>query len=80
MLTTFPQVQLWFYEHGFLVRMPPLLGMGSLLSGSSFLLEAFNKVWKNQLTHHTNNGSGPKDGSSTDTTHSKQGKAGQHRF
>jgi hypothetical protein len=45
MLTTFP-VQFQIYEHELLMHVPPLLPMGSLLSGSSFFLEAFNKVWK----------------------------------
>jgi hypothetical protein len=59
---------------------PPLLAMGSLLSGSSFFLEALNKVWKSQLMHHTNNDSSPKNRSSTEATHAKQIKAGQHRL
>jgi hypothetical protein len=80
MLTTFPKVQFWIYEHALLVHVPPLLAMGSLMPGSSFFLEAFNKVWKSQLMHHTSNGSTPKNGSSTEATHAKQSKAGQHRL
>jgi hypothetical protein len=71
MLTTFPKVQFRIYEHALLVHVPPLLTRGSLLSGSSFFLEAFNKVWKSQLMHHTNNGSSPKNGSGTEATHAK---------
>jgi hypothetical protein len=48
MLTTFPKVQFRIYEHAILVNVPLLLAIGSLLSGSSFFVEAFNKVWKNQ--------------------------------
>jgi hypothetical protein len=44
MLTTFPEVQLRMYEHEILVHVHLLLEMGLLLSGSSFFLEAFNKV------------------------------------
>jgi hypothetical protein len=80
MLSTFPKVQFRIYEHALLVHVPPLLAMGSLLSGSSFFLEAFNKAWKSQLMHHTNSGFSLKNGSSTEATHAKQSKAGQHRF
>jgi hypothetical protein len=80
MLTTSPKVQFRIYEHALLVHVPLLLAMGSLLSGSSFFLEAFNKAWKSQLMHHTNKGSSPKNGSRTEATHAKQIKAGQHRL
>jgi hypothetical protein len=46
--------------------------MDSQLSGSSFFLDAFNKVWENQLIHHTDNGSSLKNNSSTEATYAKQ--------
>lgn len=60
MLTHFPKVQPRIYEHALLVHVPELLKEGSLLDGSSWFLEAFNKVWKHQLLHHTNFGGGAK--------------------
>jgi hypothetical protein len=44
MLTTFPKMQFRIYEHAILVHVHPLLEMGLLQSGSSFFLEAFDKV------------------------------------
>jgi hypothetical protein len=42
------------------VHVPDLLAKGAQLDGSSWFLEAFNKVWKNQLLFHTNRGGGHK--------------------
>jgi hypothetical protein len=61
MLSTFPKATLRVYEHAMLVHVPDLLKQGTLLDGSSWFLEAFNKVWKNQLKFHTNNGGGVKN-------------------
>jgi hypothetical protein len=77
MLTTFPKVQVRFYEHEILVLVPPFLAMGSQLSGSSFFLDDFNKVWKNQLIHHTDNGSSLKNNSSPEAAYAKQVRSAQ---
>jgi hypothetical protein len=37
---------------------PTLLNHGSLLDGRSWFLEAYNKVWKQQLVRHSNGGGG----------------------
>jgi hypothetical protein len=60
MLVAFPKVQPRIYEHALLVHVPDMLREGSLLDGSSWFLEAFNKVWKHQLLNHTNFGGGTK--------------------
>jgi hypothetical protein len=60
MLVAFPKVQPRIYEHALLVHVPGMLREGSLLDGSSWFLEAFNKVWKHQLLNHTNCGGGTK--------------------
>jgi hypothetical protein len=60
MLTEFPKVTLRIYDHALLVHVPDLLSQGTLLDGSSWFLEAFNKVWKNQLQFHSNKGGGRK--------------------
>jgi hypothetical protein len=59
MLRHFPKSPLRGYEHALLVHLPELLRKGqTLLDGSSWFLEAFNKVWKRMLLRHTNNGGG----------------------
>ena len=58
MLTTFPKAGFHIYEHALLVHVPKMLAQGTLMNGSSFFLEAFNKVWKFHLQHRTNNGGG----------------------
>jgi hypothetical protein len=58
MLTTFPKVTLRIYEHALLCHVPDVLVEGSLLDGSSWFLEAYNKVWKHQLLYHSNSGGG----------------------
>jgi hypothetical protein len=45
LLVVFPKVQPRIYEHALLVHVPDMLREGSLLDGSSWFLEAFNKVW-----------------------------------
>jgi hypothetical protein len=60
LLVAFPKVQPRIYEHALLVHVPDMLREGSLLDGSSWFLEAFNKVWKHQLLNHTNFGGGTK--------------------
>jgi hypothetical protein len=49
MLTHFPKVTLPIYEHALLNHVPDLITEGTLLDGSSWFLEAYNKVWKHQL-------------------------------
>jgi hypothetical protein len=56
MLTHFPKVTPRIYEHALLVHVPSVLSSGSLLDGSSWFLEAYNKVWKHQLLLHSNGG------------------------
>jgi hypothetical protein len=78
MLTHFPKVTPRIYEHGLLVHVPSVLSSGSLLDGSSWFLEAYNKVWKHQLLHHSNGGGGrakKSEGEAPD----KQSEAGRHR-
>jgi hypothetical protein len=58
MLTTFPKVTLRIYEHVLLCHVPDVLVEGSLLDGSSWFLEAYNKLWKHQLLYHSNSGGG----------------------
>lgn len=60
MLTQFPKVTLRIYDHALLVHVPELLEHGSLLDGSSWFLEAFNRLWKKRLTQHSNHGGGRK--------------------
>jgi hypothetical protein len=49
MLTHVPKVTLRIYEHALLYHVPDLISLGTLLDGSSWFLEAYNKVWKHQL-------------------------------
>lgn len=79
MLTQFPKVQLRIYEHALLVHVPPLLQQGSLLTGSSFFLEAFNKLWKRYLMYHTNCGGGKKKELPVMDPQVNQSEAGQYR-
>jgi hypothetical protein len=60
LLVAFSKVQPRIYEHALLVHVPDMLGEGSLLDGSWWFLEAFNKVWKRQLLNHQNFGGGTK--------------------
>jgi hypothetical protein len=61
MLTEFPKViTLRIYDHALLVHVPDLLSQGTLLDGRSWFLEAFNRVWENQLQFHSNKGGGRK--------------------
>jgi hypothetical protein len=60
MLTQLPKVTLRIYDHALLVHVPELLEHGSLLDGSSWFLEAFNRLWKKRLTQHSNHGGGRK--------------------
>jgi hypothetical protein len=55
MLTQFPKLTPQIYEHALLVHVPALLS-GSLLDGSPWFLEVFDKVWENHLLHHNNTG------------------------
>ena len=78
MLTTFPKASLRVYDHAMLVHVPDLLKDGPLLDGSSWFLEALNKVWKNLLLYHTNNGGGAKPeeaGAVRVDKHSPEGRA-----
>jgi hypothetical protein len=52
--------------------------MGSLLLGRSCFSEAFNKVWKTQLIHHTNKGPSPKK--AAEQKPPTPSTAGQHRL
>jgi hypothetical protein len=54
MLTHFPKLTLRIYEHAFLFHVPDLISEGTLLDGSSWLLEAYNIMWKHQLLSHSN--------------------------
>jgi hypothetical protein len=56
MLTQFPKLTPQIYEHALLVHVPALLSTGSLLDGSPWFLEVFDKVWENHLLHHNNTG------------------------
>jgi hypothetical protein len=58
MLTHFPKVTLRIYKHALLNHVPDLISEGTLLDGSSWFLEAYNKVWKHQLLSHSNEGGG----------------------
>jgi hypothetical protein len=58
MLTTFPKVMLRIYEHALLCHVLDVLVEGSLLDGSSWFWEAYNKVWKHQLLYQSNSGGG----------------------
>jgi hypothetical protein len=44
MLTEFLKVTSGIYDHALLVHVPDLLSQGTLSDGSSWFLEAFNKV------------------------------------
>jgi hypothetical protein len=79
MLTTFPKVTLRIYEHALLVHVPEVLSQGSLLDGSSWFLEAYNKVWKNQLLRHSNGGGGKAKDSQV-APHEKRSEAGLARL
>jgi hypothetical protein len=81
MLTQFPKVTLRIYDHALLVHVPDLLAQGTLLDGSSWFLEAFNKVWKNQLLFHTNRGGGRKTAAQKENAGlAKQSAAGRERY
>jgi hypothetical protein len=58
MATHSPKVTMHIYEHALLMHVHTLLYHGSLLDGSSWFLEAYNKVWKQQLMRHSNRGGG----------------------
>jgi hypothetical protein len=82
MLTVFPKVHLRIYEHALLVHVPKILLREPLITGSSFFLEAFNKVWKKYLLFHTNNGRGKKAAGMEEDQEqalSKSSEAGEHR-
>jgi hypothetical protein len=49
MFTCFPKATPRNYENALVEHAPSLLGQGSLLDGSSWILEALNKLWKNKL-------------------------------
>lgn len=81
MLTQFPKVTLRIYDHALLVHVPDLLAQGTLLDGSSWFLEAFNKVWKNQLLFHTNRGGGRKTAEQQEIAElAKQSEAGRVHY
>jgi hypothetical protein len=61
-----------------LVHVSSVLSSGSLLDGRSWLLGAYNKVWKHQLLHHSNSGGGRANKSEGDAP-DKQSEAGRHR-
>jgi hypothetical protein len=48
MATHFPKVTMRIYEHVLLMHVHTLLNHGSRLDGSSWFLEAYSKVWKQQ--------------------------------
>jgi hypothetical protein len=92
MLTAFPKVHLRIYEHALLVHVPRILLREPLITGSSFFLEAFNKVWKKHLLFHTNNGGGKRTAGTDEDQESnreqlitgeqstsKSSEAGEHR-
>ena len=66
MLLHFPKQQFRIYEHMLLDHVPSLLRQGSLLTGSTFFLEALNKDWKRHLLDRTNNGGGKRPGSTSE--------------
>jgi hypothetical protein len=81
MLTQLPEVTLRIYDHALLVHVPDLLAQGTLLDGSSWFLEAFNKVWKNQLLFHTNRGGGRKTAAQKENAElAKQSAARRERY
>jgi hypothetical protein len=77
MLTNFPKVKFRIYDHALLVHVPAILAQGTLIDGSSWFLEALNKVWKSELLYHTNNGGGKKRDAELDKAgkHSKEGQS-----
>jgi hypothetical protein len=82
MLTVFPKLHLRIYEHALLVHVPKILLREPLITGSSFFLGAFNKVWKEYLLFHANNGggettAGPEE--DQEQSLSKSSEAGEHR-
>jgi hypothetical protein len=65
-----------------LVHVPKILLREPLITGSSFFLEAFNKVWKKYLLFHTNNGGGEKTAGPEEDQEqslSKSSEAGENR-
>jgi hypothetical protein len=79
MLTTFPKVTLLIYELALLCHVSDVLVEGSLLDGSSWFLEAYNKLWKHQLLYHSNSG-GRVNKDSTVAVHEKQSEKGRARL
>jgi hypothetical protein len=80
MLTQFHQVTLRIYDHALPVHVPDLLAQGTVFDGSSWFLEAFNKVWKNQLLFHTNWGGRRKAAAQKEIAElAKQSAAGKER-
>jgi hypothetical protein len=75
LLTHFPKVTPRIYEHALLMHVPTLLSHGSLLDGSSWFLEAYNKVWKQQIWRHSNGGGKVKEsGVTAEVRHSESGR------
>jgi hypothetical protein len=80
MLIQFPKVALRIYDHALLVHVPDVLAQGTLLDGSSWFLEAFSRVWKNQLMFHTNRGGRRKTAAQEEIAElEKQSAAGRER-
>jgi hypothetical protein len=78
MATHFPRVTMHIYEHALLMHVHTLLNHGSLLDGSSWFLENYNKVWKQQLMRHSN-GNGGKATNPFEEPGDKQSEAGRAR-
>jgi hypothetical protein len=74
----FPKVTMLIYEHALLMHVHTLLNHGSLLDGSSWFLEAYNNVWKQQPMCHSNGGGG-KATTPFEETDDKQSETGRAR-
>jgi hypothetical protein len=71
MLNQLPESQTPHLGPCTLVHVPAILAQGTIIDGSSWFLEALNKVWKSEFLYHTNNGGGEKRDAELD-------KAGKH--
>jgi hypothetical protein len=75
MLNSFPKVKFRIYDLALIVHVPAILAQGPLIDGSSWFLEALNKVWESELLHHTKNGGGKIDAEPDNASkHSKEGQ------
>jgi hypothetical protein len=77
-----PKVKFRIYDHALLVLVHAILAQGTFIDGSSWFLQALNKVWKSEPLYHTNNDGGKKTDAEPDKAgkHSKEGQLYNHAF